>query len=1613
MPTTTTTGTTAPRTSTTTTTTGTSTTTTTTTTIIPVATYNVTFDANGHGEAPEAILGVTKLPTALPSMDNVGRFKFMGWTSTKTGTESVTPGSTIEADTTLYAMWEEMTLYEYIANSDGKIYNTDFGMETVGNDKDYEFGFKGIYSVSEQTDKLKVEVKNGKLSLTDTDDEKAAQAMIRPSFLYEGIVEGTLKFNFNAGSLMSKQDLVSVYGYTDFFSEKKLFALRSNASKKLAILTYGKGGNADADYVGTPMTWGLNTEYELYFKYDFNTNKLTVSVDGTAIVEDYELPEEAHPMFITGVGFMTANGATDRTETVDEFAISDNEVGTLADVKKHFGDTVDKLFQEFDLSLYTKNAQMMTEIKDNVKAGITAATTKDDVVKAFMNFAQIYMAQNDEQIEFDEAYTAAQNAIEVYVEENQFTYELIGVYTDYNVGDYQDVCENYSKELSAKKFIPAAGGDAKDIKTIADINELFNKYKVFLDTYNDNSQTLLTRYHSDYCNTLVENYPKDDYKESATDYNSIMDTFKNLTITSKSAIEDAYQLADTQLMALDKDSVIIGLAKENAKNEIEDFEKTAILDEEQTVQNSIKTIKENAIAAIDECTTVLAIQNVVDTAENAITPLLHPLADVIAEYNGLLNTKKSALLTKIGTKNDTLYTKADAVKLVDSTSATNKSKALAEYTASNDELDAIESEFDTKETAKGNIDTLVAGLIDGLLIDETTYNNNHKDGIDTLVATIKSDINSCALADLTNLVTSSEEDINDAFAAIKAATEVTVTYYVGGTKTDTFPALKNSKLTKPTDPEDEDCVFAHWCSDESLLVEFDFNNDTLTGDTNLYAKFYDIYSKTSDTATSGFENPTTVPTLTNWEFVGVDTATSLNVSGKDVNGNSITYTSAVKFGGGSKDSRYISFTITKDSKVFVAMQGGGSGARAIFINKTAPTSSSTSTIDNTYFSLTSNEQAFVSGSVLLEAGTYYIHNNAKDCRLLAVQIYETNKVNIGSISADITGGVGVINVSDVAIKDTNDNSYSLTDSYKVYIDDSETAATVVNGVIYDVPAGNHDVTVKYGKYTFRTYGDVTVNKDIIDEDVTIDLTLANTDLFTSIGDVVQGDVKQYGSFTIDATNGKFGKNNDSWSQFNGGAIIKFKVPAKTIITVIGYSSKGIAINDVYSIDTTFSRYFEDATTIIIKALDPNGYIRSISVQTNESGVEESTTISSIAISGQTTTFSNGATFEVGSNAVVEAVYDDNLVRTLDSSDYTVTFADGVIADGKFADTANDSKQTATVTCGTVTTTYDVIVGTYDTNIKTETGLVFNGNSIDGVTNVVKWTDNTKAGTQANFTISGTNFSNSGYLEFKNDDKIEFSVKAPSGKKAVLVISYYQEEDSKSQNALSVVKQGTDTITGVKDATNSSAANYIYTYDLANGAVEIDSTAVQNYLNYIVVMFVDDENASVSVLYNVSDLSTAEVDGDNKLINQPKDTKIIENKYFEYYDSAKGTAVVVSSSAITLDNYSFTKGNHASGNNNVMCINALEDGTITLYFVICDGSFATAQGNKFGTIKVTSSDSTETVKINGTDSNVFATTAKSNTTALKISFDVKKGSTYSFTITEKVRTAVLGILFTNE
>lgn len=118
-------------------------------------TYDVTYVINGHGEQPEALTDVYKLPSELPLLKEEG-YKFLGWYTDEELTVEAEADMDVTADVTLYAKWELITYTVTYQNNGFGVKPEDLKVAELPNElpvlsaDDYEF--LGWFYDSEFTD---------------------------------------------------------------------------------------------------------------------------------------------------------------------------------------------------------------------------------------------------------------------------------------------------------------------------------------------------------------------------------------------------------------------------------------------------------------------------------------------------------------------------------------------------------------------------------------------------------------------------------------------------------------------------------------------------------------------------------------------------------------------------------------------------------------------------------------------------------------------------------------------------------------------------------------------------------------------------------------------------------------------------------------------------------------------------------------------------------------------------------------------------------------------------------------------------------------------------------------------------------------------------------------------------------------------------------------------------------------------------------------------------------------------------------------------------------------------------------------------------------------------
>lgn len=995
----------------------------------PQTKFSVTYHT-AHGTAPEALTEVEALPTELPTLED-DDYNFGGWALTENGTEAVTAGSAITANTDLYAIWTEKTAYEKVSTSADLLYEADFTTATVEpfDEEDPYLVTEGPQATVATTDKLKVEIVDGKLSVKDTDTSGTASARLACSYANSGIVEGALTVNFadskNGGSVPSKQDIVQFNGYKDNKNENRLFALRSSTEKKLGIYFNGDDGNAEASYKGTLMTWEQGKDMEVYYKYDFATYKLTVKVNGTAIVEDYDVPEANRPLILSSLGFMTGGSADTRSVTVSRFAVKNSSKEELDTTKTTYKAKLEAQATAFDQTAYSFSLTEIQEALTDEKANIDAAESQFEVIS-------IYLGTNLNNILSNSKIKETAVAILGATKE-----KLVSSYT-------------YNKDAFDTLFSNA----------VAAVN----------------AATTKAEYDAVFTNFETE-FPK--IKSDALVRADKLLEITNYIDTAKKALQDAGVDNTTQTQAtLEITTAVANYIAATGDNSVNACAMTAIDD----IVDAAKTAIDTIVAKYS-----LSVADLITQYNNALVTEIIEAKTYVAEAINYVSTYADSIAslaidTTLTDKDEVETAYNDALAKIDAlTDLFDKHYAAIHGKSTDTENNDLISYFNAK------VATLLISSTDGYAT------SNEKDDLDALLDAEKAAIYRSTATDIANTLTAAKNDIDYEVESVKANTEVTVTFKAFEADTTAFATstiLKNGKVTAPeTNPTSDKYVFAGWNFDFNNTV--DENKTILAKWYDVYksSQFSNsVYDFTTNSTSANVKTTKTYGefTISNGSYTQFKEQNGyLSI----FSGNTVTFTVdtdgavfAIAYQG-NNSSRYVTLTSTNSSYTTTKQYTNGTYLKASKTGELA-----TVEYNGTNYSLEASAKGWLVFTNLLK-GTYTMtvdtdesgksgvvgnaENKIERMRLIDTKV---NKATIKSITATVPTNTdnGQISLTDVKLIGINDNEIAITEGYTVTVK-SQTDPTGTYEVNKNVPDGTYEVKITYGDFTVSQNWIVTVS----------------------------------------------------------------------------------------------------------------------------------------------------------------------------------------------------------------------------------------------------------------------------------------------------------------------------------------------------------------------------------------------------------------------------------------------------------------------------------------------------------------------------------------------------------
>ena len=1002
--------------------------------------FTITYNANGHGTAPAALADVNAYPETLPTLTEEG-YQFMGWATTATAIEAnVTAGAAITTDVTVYAVWVERPTYASISAKDGAILASKFDeAESVIKNtyQGYNPGMTGFYnssfagSSSDTTDGCTVTVTDGKAVGTDSSNKATTALTAEIGFVYEGVVEGVMKYTpTNTDGESTKNtgwSMVQFMGYKEFGDDAtSLFALRTykktgdtdpnkdNASK---IQLYYKckenstATSATEFYKGTAIAYTPGTEMDIYWKYDFATSAVTVKIDNKVVVENEVLPEDARPVFLSGVQFITAKDDTKRGFKVDDFAVAQTSSMTLDEVKTYLTSILDATVAQIDLTAYSFIASDIATGVQTTKAAVSAATTKD------------------------EAFGAVMGGMMALFDENSFL-------TD---AEYKE----------------------KEIQTIESAKtQMSQYYTANADDFNAAFDTCVAAITAATTRAAIETA-----RETLTATINAIDSDAKIRANAVQTYTTSYGTAVTDLAALPLDSTKLAAATTELQNVSTKYVGTEdALGLFFTCQ--MAELATTLTAAQGELTGVITkYSSSLDDYKATLETEFETYKATALEASGFDETIDATLYAGVSsmTINFEGVTDNDGADAALAAAKANVDEKIALYAYKYNSTDGIEKQFNDYVTAqvatlkiaaadyetsyKSGMDDITNHFNDDLFnatatADADTYLTNYKAAVDDLIDTIK-------LATETTVTfkngdtTVDTADVLVGGKVTRPAEDPTQDGYVfkgwfADAACTTQFDFTNTEINTAT------TIYAGWYDTYNVIVPNTIT-DTLTT----------VGERPGYVDANTHPNTAISNSIITYKF-NADLSKDVIMSNGTIAG--LGFNDASK----SDGSRYIEIVLTSKGKISFSVGNATDNVGYVSIGTTKATASSTDTDVVTVPKKKDKADLTTYTSDVLEAGTYYINWSRKQLlfNTISVEILADTRT-ITAITADAQANAGSIAVSNVKLFDnaTTPNEIAITTGYNVVVKNS--SGDVVENANLTM-GETYTVVVSYGYTKYET-----------------------------------------------------------------------------------------------------------------------------------------------------------------------------------------------------------------------------------------------------------------------------------------------------------------------------------------------------------------------------------------------------------------------------------------------------------------------------------------------------------------------------------------------------------------
>ncbi|MDE5565582.1 MAG: InlB B-repeat-containing protein, partial [Anaeroplasmataceae bacterium] len=633
----------------------------------PTEKYSITY-VSEHGEKPEDVEEATALPLELPELADVEGWHFVGWYATENFAEGseAEAGVALTEDVTLYAKWISLSAYEIFVSKGNIIYANDFikaeeiyNSNIMGNFEKYEETYSkwfGTINDYDDFDELnKVLVQNGYLNVVDNSN-KTTSAILILNPVYSSVIE--VKTVIQLSTVAENQSIFTIM--SPFSSSEYLLNLKTNAAKEICLQTRIYDATKD-EYEDSilPASGGFayveNKDLVIEVTFDLSTGEITVilSQEGKTKIFTETIDKEGYekhglPLTFSGVQVMTVEDTSQsiKMDWLGVRIVSENVEALKALVLAQ----LEANYEDYDKSEYTQQLELLEKTYADGVAAIEACTTNAEVLEALNEIEEaFYKIKSDSQLEAEAMLEVALQELAELKEEYKNSYTITkDSEDDYfaNKESFDELFENAFRNLENPWSVEAIQNEVAYVR-----NALTGE-----DAWLQNDDTILDNYRQ-YLTTEARNYGwengfSDDMDQ--VEQEIIAPLEEDLAaLNTKEEMKACYDLYLELFDSIETKSQILARTKQEACTEVEEYAELAIEDLDAQIDAEliaeIGNVKDNAILAINNATTIEEVDYIKNTAENEISDLASfsgwSLEDIILyakmELEDYINQKKS------------------------------------------------------------------------------------------------------------------------------------------------------------------------------------------------------------------------------------------------------------------------------------------------------------------------------------------------------------------------------------------------------------------------------------------------------------------------------------------------------------------------------------------------------------------------------------------------------------------------------------------------------------------------------------------------------------------------------------------------------------------------------------------------------------------------------------------------------------------------------------------------------------------------------------------------------------------------------------------------------------